>query len=299
MLSIRNIGSLACYRASFSFLSILLILILTGCDEASEASPQEFNLEGDVSEVLQGVSEAREEDGEIASTRIPSYYSGRTLDNDNYIGYPAFRAEFNGYGNLKRLSFEDKRGRLEYRCTYEYVDGKRTRRRCVDPDGTLRSATSYSPSGSGVEEITTYYDDSGDLESTVTVSCDEGQIECAQISEAASGQEQWRLDEQRDSDGNVIKGVSPDWTEDFEYDAESRLIEWVSDPHDGAITRTYFEYNDRGNIIRRESKVGDRVEEVVTYEYIYDDVGNWVEKIERVNDIVRYRHMREITYRDH
>ena len=58
-----------------------------------------------------------------------------------------------------------------------------------------------------------------------------------------------------------------------------------------------YEYNEYGDDAMIVLIFPDRTDNY-TYEYIYDELGNWIEKIEYLNGAPYYRYVQEITYID-
>jgi len=85
----------------------------------------------------------------------------------------------------------------------------------------------------------------------------------------------------------------------YHYNRNGQLIKKVKKDAKGRmIYKSEFKYNVNGNIIEEIKGYGLKSKKkwITTFEYVYDDRGNWIEKVTKISGEVDQKETREITY---
>jgi hypothetical protein len=82
------------------------------------------------------------------------------------------------------------------------------------------------------------------------------------------------------------------YTDLLKYDNKGNLIEKKHYRHGNLTLQDFFKYDENNNIIQT-FRLNDYKK---TYDYVYDDKGNWIKRIEYVNGIPKYILVRELEY---
>jgi hypothetical protein len=83
----------------------------------------------------------------------------------------------------------------------------------------------------------------------------------------------------------------------FKYNEDNKMTEAMIYKNDILFKTDLYEYNEQGDDSSIVLKFTDRTESY-TYEYVYDEKGNWIEKIEYLNGVASIKYIQEISYFD-
>lgn len=242
--------------------------------------------------------------------------SGNMVEENDYpegVLITRYAYQYDDAGNMTEESDFDSNGKLFDKYSYKY-DGKNLIEEInYDSDGSVifRSAYKYDKSGNLIEK--NEYNSKGGLSDTSTYAYDD-KDNMTKKGGTSSNACRWTYS--YDKDGNMF--------EKFRYDCDDRLrekftysknvIERIQTdyemnqhrlPDDEVRERTkeIITTNDNGNIIERkeytfEGRFICYLTRTTTYEYKYDEKGNWIERIQSENDTPQYITEREYEYYD-
>jgi hypothetical protein len=104
-----------------------------------------------------------------------------------------------------------------------------------------------------------------------------------------------------DNEGNKIESVHYDnlgikeYTETYKYDEKGLVIEETSDFL--RTSKKKYTYDDNGNILKvKEYSIKEVLIGEETYEYKFDNKGNWIVRLFFINGKPNFIEEREITY---
>jgi len=104
------------------------------------------------------------------------------------------------------------------------------------------------------------------------------------------GRELFKITFKRDEKGNSVEDIFSDGTvNQYKYDTKGNRTEWVFRSSNRYVIITTYKYDLSGNLI--EMNVNNSYKSTFkyhydnfTYKYLFDDQGNWIERIDYEND---------------
>lgn len=94
---------------------------------------------------------------------------------------------------------------------------------------------------------------------------------------------------------NVITNANEITTFNYNYDSQKNLISQMYTSSDGNGSSTY-QYNDNNDVIECESNRDNYGRLIKKYEYQYDSIGNWIKKVEYLDNKKSTIQTRKIIY---
>lgn len=190
--------------------------------------------------------------------------------------------KYDGKHNKIEVNSYNFESKLIFKWIYEYNDkGFLTNRICFKPDGSQywKQSFNYDAMGNLIEEI--WY--------------------------TPEGVQNWKLTYGYDNQGNKIEEINYDEKgslyekQTYSYDEKGNKIEANNYDSDLSLSwKQTFLYDDKRNIVEKNwyNFEGSVFNIKTTFEYEYDEKGNWIRRIDSFNGIPEYILEREFEYYD-
>jgi YD repeat-containing protein len=186
--------------------------------------------------------------------------------------------EHNTQNNALGESRYDSEGKLLFKKKYKYNSkGKRIEEINLDADGKTQFISISTTDKNGDEVESLMFSENGSVDIKWI----------SKFDKKGKRIEMRRLDEEADYE--VLFS--------FKYDNEGKLIEEIEHRADGKIiTKTSFKYDQSGQVVEEIFTDEDNNSELWVFEYEYDEVGNWIKRIEIKENKPVYLVVRDIDY---
>ncbi len=277
------------------------ILLYSCTTDKQETGWSEYNLKGKVKSFTEISYEAIDRFGKIELGDKRVDFEFILHNNAEYL--------FDNNGNKieESLYFDD--GSLRYKVIYKYDNnGNKIEENLYFDDGNLdtKLINLYDNKGNMIEA--NVYTPYGSLEDKYTFKYDEMRNRIEEKQYCSDDRLRIKRTYKYDNKGNMIEEKWQDFDSFktkkyvYKYDNKGNIIEKYRYASDGSLDRkSSYKYDNNGNMIKmKDSYHNDNamLENKYTFEYYYDEQGNWTRRIQFENSIPKYILVREIKYFD-
>lgn len=272
-------------------ISILLGSCTSSKEDIKENDWKQYKLSDKVKSLKATTYKAVEKFGEIEKGDIIPSFENKQL-------------VFNLEGKITEENLYDSDGGLLHKDEYKYdMKGIIIEINRYDSDGSLFEKTLSKNDEKGNLVESNIYDSDGNLSSKIVFKCDkEGKINEYNIYDSDGNLEQKYLIKY-DKEGNQVElnlyDSDGSHSTKNKYDEKGNQVEMIVYRSDGSFSyNNLYKYDKKGNLTENISvdKLDQKWE--YKYEYEFDNKGNWIKKIEFLNNMPRVIIEREIEYFD-
>lgn len=247
------------------------------------------NLKGEVKQYSQMVYGVSIVDGEVVKNELGDNSSSKIM------------REYDRSGRLIKSGDYDSNGSFANENTYKYDANNRIIESKGFYYGSLTGIALNEYNNKGIIDKTVYQNEDGELLATINYRYDKADKTLHGSLQAEDGKSFDRLTKRVDDAGNIVAIVMYD-----EWGNEEERMEYTY-MINGLISETvYIEYDDKevngysydenANLKEMIVTYSDGDEVVITYEYKFDENGNWIQRLEYFDGVLRMLTEREYKY---
>lgn len=212
---------------------------------------------------------------------------------------------FDKEGYKTETNYHDKTGKLNQKVIFKYnAKRKRTTRDIYDSHGKIFQKNLYVYDTNGFKIAYNSYNAKGELTNSFTYKNDAKGREIEEVCTRFKNTPCGKYTYSYNNIGKVVElckynkqEEQPENCEKYTYDKQGRLLQTDLYKNNTLVQKTIFKYDNLGNEIGQRIFDGnDTFVEEKKFVYKFDQKGNWVERIEYINEFPKLILVREITY---
>lgn len=278
------------------------------------------NLNGNVKSVTSLSYEAKNYDGKLVKGDNVSegLFEGNTVEIYNNTGYLLEEKNFyyDGSVYLSVLYSYDEKGKLVNRSNFNHgkkgyskefeydENGNMINEYDLTPTGIAQRnwAYKYDKKGNNIERSYTYFlDESNDFKTLYEYDNDGNKVQESTYDKY--GIQNTIIFYKHDTNGNLIeeKVYSKSdlfYTNEFKYDSKGNILEDIQTTSENEKIKISNKYDSNGNLISkiRISSQNKEYDFNYSYQYDYDNLGNWIKRVKFTNGKPQFIRERTIEY---
>lgn len=275
---------------------ISLSILLLNCDKKINDRHRR-NLFGKVKSVTHSSFEAIYKFGEVLK--------GKKIPNPSFFNQNFF-VKFNNFGNEIELIEWELNGSIKQHSFAKYDKENRLKQVITnDSKGKLIYRLDFLNGKNNKPSDKFIYDSKGNLEGTNKFIYNKNDLIVESIYYNSEGKEEGKIKNKYDEKNNLIELIYIDKDNEashhkrtFKFNSKNFNTEINEFDWEGSLEMKYiYDYDSHGNVIEDYKYKSDgSLYEKRTYEYSFDEKGNWIKKVITKNDKPEFVIFREIEY---